>query len=45
MNLWDGDGLLLLNILHNNISKIADYEFFNLNQLRELGDIKQQCNS
>ena len=28
--------LLLLNILHNNISKIADYAFFNLNQLREL---------
>ena len=22
------DGLLLLNILHNNISKIADYAFF-----------------
>ena len=30
------DGLLLLNILHNNISKIADYAFFNLNQLKEL---------
>ena len=30
------DGLLLLNILHNNISKIADYAFSNLNQLREL---------
>ena len=30
------DGLLLLNISHNNISKIADYGFFNLNQLREL---------
>ena len=30
------DGRLLLNILHNNISKIADYAFFNLNQLREL---------
>ena len=30
------DGLWLLNILHNNISKIADYAFFNLNQLREL---------
>ena len=31
------DGLLLLNILYNNISKIADYAFFfNLNQLREL---------
>ena len=29
------DGLWLLNILHNNISKIADYAFFNLNQLRE----------
>ena len=29
------DGLLLLNIWHNNISKIADYAFFNLNQLRE----------
>ena len=34
------DGLLLLNILHNNISEIADYAFFfNLNQLRQLGDI------
>ena len=30
------DGLWLLNILHNNISKIAGYAFFNLNQLREL---------
>ena len=30
------DGLLLLSISHNNISKIADYAFFNLNQLREL---------
>ena len=30
------DGLWLLNISHNNISKIADYAFFNLNQLREL---------
>ena len=30
------DGLLLLNISHSNISKIADYIFFNLNQLREL---------
>ena len=30
------DGLLLLNTLHNNISKIADYAFFNLNQLKEL---------
>ena len=30
------DGLLLLNISHNNMSKIADYAFFNLNQLREL---------
>ena len=30
------DGLLLLNILPNNISKIADYAVFNLNQLREL---------
>ena len=30
------DGLWLLNILHNNISKIADYAFFNLNLLREL---------
>ena len=29
------DGLWLLNILHNNISKIADYAFYNLNQLRE----------
>ena len=42
MNLWDG--LWLLNILHNNISKIADYAFFNLNQLREL-DISKKCNS
>ena len=33
------DGLLLLNILYNNISKIADYVIFNLNQLRELGVI------
>ena len=30
------NGLWLLNILHNNISKIADYAFLNLNQLREL---------
>ena len=30
------DGLWLLNISHNNISKIADYAFFNLNQLKEL---------
>ena len=31
------DGLLLLNILHSNSSKIADNAFFfNLNQLREL---------
>ena len=30
------DGLLLLDIFHSNISKIADYEFFNLNHLREL---------
>ena len=30
------DGLWLLNILHNNIIKIADYAFFILNQLREL---------
>ena len=30
------NGLLLLNILQNNISKIADYAFFNLTQLREL---------
>ena len=37
------DGLLLLNILHNNISKIADYAFFNLNQLRELGDISNNA--
>ena len=28
------DGLWLLNISHNNISKIADCAFFNLNQLR-----------
>ena len=31
---WDGQ--LLLKISHNNISKIADYALFNLNQLREL---------
>ena len=37
---WDG---LLLNILHNNNSKIADYAFFNLNQLRELGDISNNA--
>ena len=37
------DGLLLLNILHNNISKIADCAFFNLNQLRELGDIRNNA--
>ena len=37
------DGLLLLNILHNNISKIADYAFLNLNQLRELGDISNNA--
>ena len=30
------DGLLLLNFSHSNISKIADYAFFNLNQLTEL---------
>ena len=30
------DGLWLLNIMHNNISKTAEYAFFNLNQLREL---------
>ena len=30
------DGLWLLNILHNNISKIADYVFCNFNQLTEL---------
>ena len=30
------DGLWLLNISHNNISKIADYVFLNLNQFREL---------
>ena len=38
------DGLLLLNILHNNISKIADYAFCNLNQLREL-DISNNAES
>ena len=27
---------MLLNIHTNNMSKIADYAFFNLNQLREL---------
>ena len=30
------DGLWLLNILVNNISKIADFALFNLNQLRVL---------
>ena len=30
------DGLWLLTVLQNNLSKIADYAFFNLNQLREL---------
>ena len=30
------DGLWLLNISRNNISKVADYAFFSLNQLREL---------
>ena len=30
------DGPLLWNILHTNISEIADYAFFTLNQLREL---------
>ena len=38
------DGLWLLNILHNNISKIADYAFFDLNQLREL-DISNNAES
>ena len=37
-------GLWLLNISHNNISKLADYAYLNLNELREL-DYKQQCNS
>ena len=37
------DGLFLLNILHNNINKIADYAFFNLNQLRELRDISNNA--
>ena len=37
------DGLLLFNILHNNISKIANYAFFYLNQLRELGDISNNA--
>ena len=37
------DGLLLFNILHNSICKIADYAFFNLNQLRELGDISNNA--
>ena len=27
---------IVMNILHNNISKITDYAFFDLNQLREL---------
>ena len=30
------DGLLLLNISQKNISKLADYVFFNLNQWTEL---------
>ena len=34
---------ILLNILHNNISKIADYAFFNLNQLRVLGHISNNA--
>ena len=38
------DGLWLLNILQNNISKIADYAFCNLNQLREL-DINNNSES
>ena len=38
------DGLWLLSILHNNISKIADYAFFNLNQLREF-DISNNAES
>ena len=38
------DGLWLLNILHNNIDKIADYAFFNLNQLREL-DVSNNAES
>ena len=33
------DGLLLLNILHTNISKIADYAFFNMNHLRKFLEI------
>ena len=37
------DGLLLLNSLHNKISKIADDAFFNLNQLRELGEISNNA--
>ena len=37
------DGLLLLNILHNTINKIADYVIFKLNQLRELGDINNNA--
>ena len=36
------DGLWSLNILQNNISKIADYVFFYLNQIREL-DIKNNA--
>ena len=38
------DGLLLLNILHNNISKIADYLFFLFESIKRVG-YKQQCNS
>ena len=38
------DGLLLLNILHNNIRKIADYTFFKFESIKRVG-YKQQCNS
>ena len=39
------DGILLLNILHNNISKIADYAFFKFESIKRVGGYKQQCNS
>ena len=38
------DGLWLLNISHNNISKIADYAFFKFKSVKRVG-YKQQCNS
>ena len=38
---WDGPWFL--NTSLNNISNIADYAFFNLNQLRELRDISNNA--